>query len=132
MNKKKVIGIVGFIVLVIALIAAYLIFGPTPPAGSKEITIEVVNSKQETTAYDVSTDAEYLSQAMDEAEGLEYSGTEGDYGVMLTSVNGEQAIYEENNAYWSIMVNGAYGNYGIDQQPLADGDVYQLVYTKSE
>lgn len=130
MNKKKVIGIVAFIVLVVALVAAYFIFRPNASPGDKSITIEVVNSKQETTSYDVETEAEFLRQAMEETEGLEFSGTESEYGMMITTVNGETADYEKNQAYWSIMVNGEYGNYGIEQQPVVDGDVYQIVYTK--
>ena len=130
MNKKTVIGIVAFILLAVALVAAYFIFRPSTNAGSKSITIEMVNSKQETTSYEVTTDAEYLRQAMDEAKGLEYSGSEGDYGIMLSTVNGETADFEKDGAYWSVTVNGEYGNYGIDQQPVTNGDVYQIVYTK--
>ena len=130
MNKKKVIGIVTFILLVVALVAAYFIFRPTTLTGDKSITIEVVNSNAETTSYNVDTDAEYLRQAMEDAKGLEFSGLEGDYGMMLSTVNGETADYEKDGAYWSVMVNGEYGNYGIDQQPIVDGDVYQIVYTK--
>ena len=130
MNKKKVIGIVAFILLVVALVAAYFIFRPNASAGDKSITIEVVNSKQETTSYDVDTDAEFLREAMEETNGLEFSGDEGEYGMMLSTVNGETADFEKDGAYWCVMVNGEYGNYGIDQQPVVDGDVYQIVYTK--
>jgi len=130
MNKKKIIGIVAFILLVVALVTAYLIFRPSTSTGEKSVTIEVVNSSQDTTSYDVDTDAEFLRQAMEEADGLEFSGEEGDYGMMLSTVNGETADFETNGAYWSIMVNGEYGNYGIDQQPITDGDIYQIVYTK--
>lgn len=130
MNKKKVIGVVAFILLIAALIVAYIHFRPGTTTGSKSITIEVTDSQQKTTSYDVDTDAEFLRQAMDETDGLTYSGAEGDYGIMIETVNGETAIYEENGAYWSVMVNGEYGNYGIDEQPVVDGDVYQLVYTK--
>lgn len=130
MNKKKIIGVAAFILLIAAFVVAYLIFRPGTSAGEKSITIEVVDSAQKTTSYDVDTNAEFLRQAMDEAEGLEYSGTEGDYGIMLSTVNGETADFEKDGAYWCVMVNGEYGNYGIDEQPVVDGDVYQLVYTK--
>ena len=130
MNKKKIIGIVAFIVIIAALVGAYIAFRPSALAGEKSITIEVVDSSKETTSYDVDTDAEFLKQAMEETDGLEFSGTESEYGMMISTVNGETADYEKDGAYWSIMVNGEYGNYGIDQQPVVDGDVYQLVYTK--
>lgn len=130
MNKKKAIGIVLFIVLIAALCVAYFAFRDKATTGTKEITIEVVNSMEETTSYEVKTDAKYLSQAMEDAKDLEFSGQEDQYGMMLTTVNGETADYNENGAYWCIMVNGEYGNYGIDQQPVTNGDVYQIVYTK--
>lgn len=130
MNKKKIIGIAAFILLTAALVVAYIAFRPSASAGEKSITIEVVNSSQETKSYDVDTDAEFLRQAMEETDGLEFSGSESEYGMMISTVNGETADYEKDGAYWSIMVNGEYGNYGIDQQPVVDGDVYQLVYTK--
>ena len=103
-----------------------------PEAGSKNITIEVKSADGSTTSYSVSTDADYLRQAMDEAEGLTYSGTESEYGMMVEVVNGEQAIYAEDNAYWAFYVNGEYGQYGIDSQPVEDGATYSIVYESAE
>lgn len=96
--------------------------------GSKNIVIEVKDSEGNVTSYEVVTDAEFLRQAMDEAEGLTYDGTDSEYGMMVEVVNGEQAIYSEDNAYWAFYVNGEYGNYGIDSQPVTDGDTYSIVY----
>jgi len=104
----------------------------TTAAGSKNITIEVKDSDGNVTSYAVSTDADYLRQAMDEADGLTYSGTESDWGMMVEVVNGEQAIYAEDNAYWAFYVNGEYGQYGIDSQPVNDGDTYSIVYEPAE
>ena len=96
--------------------------------GSKNIVIEVKDSEGNVTSYEVTTDAEFLRQAMDEAEGLTYEGTDSDYGMMVEVVNGEQAIYSEDNAYWAFYVNGEYGQYGVDSQPVTDGDTYSIVY----
>ena len=52
-------------------------------------------------------------------------------GCMVTEVNGETAIYEENGAYWGFFVNGEYCNYGISDQPVNDGDAFSIVYTKA-
>ena len=102
---------------------------PAPAAeGSKNITIEVTGADGKTVIYELATDADYLRQAMDETEGLTYSGTESEFGMMVEVVNGEQAIYAEDNAYWAFYVNGEYGNYGIDSQPVTDGDTYSIVY----
>ena len=99
--------------------------------GSKSITIEVVNKAEENTNYELKTDAEYLRQAMEEAEGLTFSGTESEYGMMVETVNGEKADYNIDGAYWGFYVNGEYCNNGIDTQPVEDGDVFSIVYTAS-
>ena len=130
-NSKKIIALVA-VVLVVALMAfAYINFKPQTSAGAKAITIEVINSTQESKIYDVNTYAEFLYGAIEETDGLELQGYEGPYGFTIEAVNGETAIYEKDGAYWSIMVNGEYGNYGISEQPIADGDAFQLVWTKA-
>lgn len=129
-SVKKAIAAAALVLLAVALAAVYAVFGAKPVAGNKQITIAVVNSKAETTTYSLKTDAQYLRQAMDEAEGLTYSGTEGAYGLMIDTVNGETADYNVDASYWSFNVNGEYCNYGIDQQPVNDGDAFSIVYTK--
>ena len=128
-NKKKLLGLGALIILIAVFAIIYGRFSEKPVEGSKAVTIEVINSKEESTVYEVQTDAEYLQQAMDEAEGLEYSGTEGDFGLMIDTVNGETAVYETDAAYWGFFVNGEYCNYGISEQPVEDGDAFQIVYT---
>lgn len=130
MKKKKILG-AGLVLLLIAALAfVFFTFREKPVEGSKAITIEVVSEAQESTVYELKTDAQYLQQAMDEADGLEYSGTESEYGLMVDTVNGEVADYNTNGAYWSFYVNGEYCNYGISEQPVEDGDAFQIVFSK--
>lgn len=132
MKNKKIWG-VGLLVVIIAVFALiYGAFSEKPVEGSKAITIEVINQAGETKEYETKTDAEFLMEAVEEIKDLEVLGEEGPYGMMIESVNGETAIYEEDGAYWSIMVNGEYGMNGIDSQPVEDGDEFQLVYTLAE
>ena len=44
-------------------------------------------------------------------------------------VDGEKAVYEEDNAYWAFYEGDAYAQLGIDLTPIADGAVYKLIYT---
>ncbi len=129
-NKKVVLGIIAFLVVVVSFVALYMVFRPKAEKGSKHITIEVVDDQMQSSLYDLYTDAEYLREAMDEAEGLTYAGEEGAYGVMLLTVNGVTADYNVDQSYWCIYVNGEYGNYGIDTQPICDKDAYKLEYIK--
>lgn len=132
-NKKKtgkiILGVAIFAVLVGVFVAVYMHFGPKAQAGAKFVTIEVVDDTQTSTTYEVHTDAEYLKQVMDRADGLEYSGTDSEYGMMIDTVNGVKADYAVNGAYWSFYVNDEYCNYGVESQPVADGDAFKIEYT---
>ena len=132
--KKKLIGIGALLVLVAAMIFAYSTFKEKPVEGSKAVTLEVVNSKEESVVYEVQTDAEFLIEIMDEAkeQGFTYEGEEGQYGLMITSVNGESAVFETDGAYWGFFVNDEYCNYGVSEQPVEDGDAFAIVYTMAE
>ena len=128
-NKKVIIGAVALVAVVAILAIVYMAFREKPVEGSKAITIEVTGKSGEMKEYQVRTDAEYLRQAMEEAEGLTFSGTESEYGMMVDTVNGELADYNADGAYWGFYVNGEYCNYGIDTQPVEDGDVFGITYT---
>lgn len=136
MDKKKRNLLIGVGVFAALIVIALIIFNMNKPQaqpevtneGSKNIIIEVKDSEGNVTTYEVTTDAEFLRQAMDEAEGLTYDGSDSEFGMMVEVVNGEQAIYAEDNAYWAFYVNGEYGQYGIDSQPVTDGDTYSIVY----
>ena len=135
MNKKKVIlGSGILVVLIVAMTLIWTNFREKPVEGSKAITIEVIDSKEKSSVYELKTDAQYLIEAMEEAkkQGLTYEGEEGQYGLSISTVNGERADYTLDGAYWSFNVNGEYCNYGVSEQPVEDGDACEIVYTKAE
>lgn len=129
-NKKLIIGVAVLAALVALFAVLFLLFRPKAVQGAKSITIEVVDNNANSTVYDVRTDAEYLRQAMEETKGLEFSGTESEYGMMVETVNGVTADWNVDQSYWGFFVNGEYCNYGIDTQPVMDGDAFQIVYSK--
>ena len=86
-------------------------------------------SKTEDRSERINTDAEYLQGAMDEADGLTYEYTDGPYGASVHTVNGLRADYTLDGAYWAFYINGDYCNYGISEQPVADGDAFRIEYT---
>lgn len=131
-NKKIWIGLGGLVVLVALMAVLYINFREKPVQGSKEITIEVVSKEQESTMYELKTDAEFLRQAIEETDGLKVEGEESEFGLMVDTVNGEKADYNTDGAYWSFYVNGEYCNYGIDTQPVLDGDAFRIEYTAAQ
>lgn len=116
------------VVFVAAALILYGIFKPKAAGGSKQITVTVVNDQGEKKSYDLRTDAAYLSQALNEIEGLSIEGEEGDYGMYVRAVNGLEAVYERDKAYWAFYVNGEYCNYAIEEQPVYDKDAFEIRY----
>ncbi len=134
-GKKIIFGVILIAALLAVLLCVYRKFGPKTQTGTKAYTVEVVDQNGETKSYQGRTDAEYLSGLMDElaAEGdFSYEGTQSDYGLYITAINGVTADYDKDKAYWSIYVNGEVGQYGADSQPVADGDDFQFVYEKGQ
>lgn len=132
-NRKKLV-IAAAVVVAAAVIfgVIYLCFAPKAAEGSKRLTIEVVDDTGASKVFTVHTDAEYLREALEETKGLAVEGTESDYGLMVETVNGVTADYNADGAYWAFYVNGEYCNYGVDEQPVTDGEAYSIVYTTAE
>ncbi len=131
-NKKVILGVIVLVAVLGLFLGLYTKFKPQAQAGGKNITIEVVDDAGTSTMYEVATDAEYLSEAFNDADGLEVLGDESQYGLTITTVNGLVADFNVDSAYWSIIVNGEYGQYGADAQIVTDGDAFQLIYTVYE
>ena len=130
-SKKILAGALGAI-LVAAMAVAYSTFSEKTVQREKDITIEVVMNDGNATVYEVNTDAQYLIEAMQEADGLTFEGEEGVYGMSVSTINGVRADYTLDGAYWGFYVNDEYCNYGISQQPVEDGDAFRIVYTLAE
>ncbi len=131
-NKKILAFAIALVVVIAGFIGAWLILRDKPQEGTKAVTLEVVDDKAAKTTYALKTDTEFLRGVMDEAKakGFTYEGSESAYGLMISHVNGLRADYQQDGAYWAIYVNGAYGEYGADSQPVADGDTFTFEYTK--
>ena len=100
---------------------------PAASQGAKTITVEVVHKDESSKTFTYHTDAEYLGEVL-QAEGL-VKGDPGDYGLYITEVDGEAAVYETDGAYWAFYQGGEYANQSVDQTPINDGDAFSLVYT---
>ena len=126
-NKKLIIAVIAVVVIVAAMAIIYIVTRPGTTAGSKTFTVEVVHSDGAPKTFTYHTDAEYLGEVLLD-EGL-IAGDVGQFGLYINTVDGEDAIYEENGSYWALYVGEDYARQGIDQTPIADGDAFSLVYT---
>jgi predicted small lipoprotein YifL len=59
------------------------------------------------------------------------SGENGQYGLMVDTVNGQKYDYNEDGAYWAFYINGEYAMTGVDSTTIKDGEVYSFVATKA-
>ena len=87
----------------------------------------MVHKDESTKEFTYHTDEEYLGELLLE-EGL-IQGEMGQYGLYITVVDGEEAIYEVDSSYWAFYQNGAYAMQGVDLTPIMDGENYSFVYT---
>lgn len=131
---KLIVGICVLAVLVGLFLIMWSAFKAKPVEGTKSVSLSVVDDNGESITYDTKTDALVLQELMDELsdDGLTYSGTESEYGLMVDTVNGLRADYTLDGAYWSFYVNDEYCNYGISEQPVNDGDDFDIIYTPAQ
>lgn len=125
-KKKIVIAVVVVAALIALFVGIYAATRPDTTVGAKTITVDVIHRDQSEKTFTYQTDAEYLGEVL-LAEGLieEDAENPGLYSV----VDGEEAVFETDGAYWAFYVGGEYAMQGIDQTPIADGDTFALIYT---
>lgn len=96
---------------------------------TEEITIvvEVINKAGESKEHEIKTTGKTLADALLEAELVE--GTNDEYGLYITTVDGEVADYSADQAYWALSKNGEYLMTGASSTEIADGEHYEITYT---
>jgi len=93
--------------------------------GKGEITVQVeVKAEEQSITFTLHTDKTVLGEALAEHELI--TGTEGEFGMFVKTVNGMSLPVE--NSYWAFYKNGEYMMVGVDSATIADGEHYELVY----
>ena len=126
-NKKLVIAAIAVIVVIGLMAGIWFATRPETEAGSKGYTVTVVHGDGTVKEFAYRTDAEYLAEAL-LAEGL-VSGEDGQYGLTIITVDGEDAVWATDNAYWAIYVGEEMAMTGASEIPVYDGSTYKLEYT---
>lgn len=97
--------------------------------GGGETTVQVeVKAQEQSVTFTINTDKTTLGEALFEYDLIE--GEDGPYGLYIKTVNGITADYDIDQSYWSFYKNGEYMTTGVDGTEIADGEHYELVYTK--
>lgn len=100
---------------------------PETAEGEKTVTVEVTHGDGSTAEFTYQTDLEYLGELLAQ-EGL-ISGTPGDYGLFVETVDGETVDYARDQSWWRLTQNGQDVTTGADAVVLRDGDRYGWFYT---
>lgn len=95
--------------------------------GDKTVYVEV-RAGEKSVTFTVNADEKILGDALLE-HGL-IDGEQGLYGLYIKKVNGITADYDVDQSYWAFTKGGEYMMTGVDGTEFADGEHYELVYTK--
>ncbi len=132
MNEKTwvIVAVVAALLVVTALASAWFYRGNKNDREGQEksFTVVVVHSDGSEKSFRYTSKETYVGDVL-QAEGL-ISGEMAQYGMYIKEVDGEKAVYEEDNAYWSLFVGDVLSATGVDMTPIEDGATYKLVYTK--
>ena len=123
-NKKTLIGVICFAVLLIAALVIFIIVKPKASnTGKASITFTIDFGDGKTKEYKIKTDAQYLSGALLDEKLI--SGNQSDYGLYVTTVGGVTAD-ESKQQWWCLYVGDEMAMYGVDQLPVEDGKSYKF------
>lgn len=120
-NKRNAVVLV-LVILILAAVTCWLVFKPETSEGVKNITVEVTHKDGTVNAYDITTDAVYLYDALREAEivGALIDG-------YFTELDGEEAKTSDEE-WWGYTKSGEYVSYGVADCAIEDGDHYEFTF----
>ena len=95
--------------------------------GSKTVEVEI-EMEEKSITLTIASDKDILGEILLDHEVIE--GEMGAYGMYIKSVNGVQADYDVDQAYWAVYQDGEYLMTGVDSTEVSEGAHYELVYTK--
>lgn len=130
MDRERLRGFAGavlFCVLALLLLGVWRAARPGADGGEKTVTVEVVHADGTKREFSYRTEREYLEELLTE-EGL-ISGTAGEYGLFVDTVDGETADFARDGSWWRLTCNGQDAQTGAAGAALRDGDVYGWIYT---
>ena len=92
--------------------------------GNTSFTLNITFKDGSEKSYTVKTDKTVVGDALVELGVI--SGTEGAYGLMVETVDGETVKYEDDGKYWAFYINGEYAMTGVDSTDIVAGSTYAL------
>ena len=134
---SKIIKLSVIFVLIAAMALCMVSCGGTKKEDDEEnsktpvevtISVTVIDDKKNSDTFEITTKSENLGDAL-----LESGRVKGDndkFGLYIKEVDGLRADFELDGAYWSVSKDSKMLVTGPSQTPIADGDKFELTYTK--
>ena len=97
--------------------------------GETVFAFVVTDAEGKETHYEIHTDKKTVGEALMDAELV--SGTVGEWGLMVDTVNGVKLDYNADGMYWAFYINGEYAQTGVDATEITADAVYSFVATKA-
>lgn len=134
MNSKVVLSVLS-LVLIVAMALTFSACGNDSNVNDdakveKSFVFKVVDLDGTEKSFDIKTDATTVGEALVNEKLI--SGTEGDYGLMVDTVNGIKYDYNADGAYWAFYIDGEMAMTGVDSTDITDGATYSFVATKAK
>ncbi|MBP3600166.1 MAG: DUF4430 domain-containing protein [Clostridia bacterium] len=128
-NKKIIIGLAALVAVLVAVFGVVLIKNlPETQKGDKDILVTVVYEDKSEKEFEISTDAEFLADALLEEKLIK----EDEYkSGFYTYIDGVRADYNKDGAWWCVTKGGEMTNAGMNELPVADGDEFEITHTPS-
>ena len=126
-NKKLILIAVALIACVAVMLGIFVVTRPETVAGSKTVTVTVVNKDGSEKVFTCHTDEEYLGKVLVNENIV--VGNYGEFGLYFDTADGGKADWNVDNGWWQVFIGEEAAITGADQIPIADGDAFSLVYT---
>lgn len=126
-NKKILIAVIALVAVAALMVGVYFATREKPVEGQKTITVTVVHKDGSEKLFTCKTTEEYLGPVLLAEKIVE--GDMGDYGLFITTADGETADYSVDGGWWAVYKGEEQTTTGADQVVIEDGDSFRLVYT---
>ncbi|MBO5943926.1 MAG: DUF4430 domain-containing protein [Clostridia bacterium] len=134
MNSKVVLSVLS-LVLIVAMALTFSACGNDSNTNTGDAKVEksfvfkVIDLDGSEKSFDIKTDAKTVGEALVNEKLI--SGEQGDYGLMVDTVNGIKYDFTADGAYWAFYVNGEYAMSGVDTTEIDETAIYSFVATKA-
>ena len=126
MNKKIWIASAAFVLVVAVMVGIFFATRPQTQEGKKTVTISIIHKDKKETEIICDTEEEYLAGLM------VYNGLIPEGNIvngMFDTVDGETAVWAEDEGWWAIYIGEEMASLGINEIPVTNGGEYRFVYT---